>query len=134
MRVMGIDPGLTRCGLSVVQTGRGRQVFPVAVGVARTPAEEVRALASMVKANGADGIVCSPQEAAAMRELLGPEALIVTPGVRPAGTDVGDQSRIATPASAIQAGASMLVVGRPITQAADPVAAYERCVREFLNR
>ena len=101
------------------------------VGVARTPAEEVRALAAMVQANGADGIVCSPQEAAAMRELLGPEALIVTPGVRPAGAALGDQSRVATPAAAVAAGASMLVIGRPITEADDPVAAFEAIVDEL---
>ena len=66
-----------------------------------------------------------------MRELLGPKALIVTPGVRPKGAAVGDQKSIATPASAIGAGASMLVIGRPITQADDPVEAYEAVVREL---
>lgn len=63
-----------------------------------------------------------------MRELLGPDAAIVTPGVRPQGAALGDQSRVATPASAFQAGASHLVIGRPITQAADPVAAFEDIV------
>ena len=66
-----------------------------------------------------------------MRELLGPDALIVTPGVRPAGAALGDQSRVATPAAAIEAGASHIVVGRPITQAADPVAAFEAIVDEL---
>ena len=60
-----------------------------------------------------------------LRELLGPDAAIVTPGVRPSGSDVGDQKRIATPAEALQAGASHLVIGRPITKAEDPVAAFE---------
>ena len=92
---------------------------------------EVARLASMAVKAGSDGIVCSPQEAAQMRELLGPDALIVTPGVRPAGADVGDQKRIATPAAAIKAGASMLVIGRPITHASDPVAAFESIVEEL---
>ena len=66
-----------------------------------------------------------------MRELLGPEALIVTPGIRPAGADVGDQKRISTPAAAIEAGASKLVIGRPITAADDPVAAFDAIVDEL---
>ena len=77
-------------------------------------------------------IVCSPQEAAQMRELLGPDALIVTPGVRPAGSAVGDQKRIATPAAAIEAGSSKLVVGRPITAADDPVAAFDAICEELM--
>ena len=81
--------------------------------------------AKVARAAGAAGIVCSPQEAGAMREALGPEAMIVTPGVRPAGSDVGDQARIATPADAIAAGADHLVIGRPIRAADDPVAAAE---------
>ena len=66
-----------------------------------------------------------------MRELLGSDALIVTPGVRPAGSEVGDQRRIATPAAAVSAGATQLVVGRPITQADDPVAAFDAIVEEL---
>lgn len=69
----------------------------------------------------------------AYAELLGPDALIVTPGVRPAGSDVGDQSRVATPAQAISAGASHLVIGRPITGADDPVQAYEAIVDELCS-
>ena len=72
-----------------------------------------------------DGIVCSPIEAAQMRELLGPDAIIITPGVRPKGAALGDQSRVATPVEAFAAGASHLVIGRPITRAADPVAAFD---------
>lgn len=101
------------------------------VGVERPVGEEVARLASMAVGNGSDGIVCSPQEAASMRALLGPDALIVTPGVRPAGAAVGDQRRVATPAAAIAAGASKLVVGRPITQASDPVAAFDAIVAEL---
>lgn len=80
---------------------------------------------------GVDGIVCSPHEATAVRAILGPGGLVVTPGVRPAGADVGDQTRIATPGDAIRAGASHLVVGRPITQADDPRAAADRIVAEI---
>lgn len=101
------------------------------IGIDVPVEREVERLAGMSVGAGADGIVCSPQEAAQMRELLGPKALIVTPGVRPKGAAVGDQKRIATPASAIGAGASMLVIGRPITQADDPVEAYEAVVREL---
>ena len=98
---------------------------PITDGAAR--------LAALAKGSGIDGIVCSPREAAEMRELLGPAALIVTPGVRPAGAELGDQSRVATPAAAISAGASHLVIGRPITGAQDPVAAYEAIVEELVR-
>lgn len=101
------------------------------IGVNDPVEDEVSRLAQLAVGAGADGIVCSPQEAAAMRELLGPDAIIITPGVRPAGADVGDQKRIATPARAIEAGASKLVVGRPITKADDPVAAFEQIVAEL---
>ncbi len=101
------------------------------IGVDAPVAEEVARLASLAVGAGADGIVCSPQEAADMRALLGPDAMIVTPGVRPAGADVGDQKRIATPAAAIAAGASKLVIGRPITHAEDPVAAFDEIVAEL---
>lgn len=103
------------------------------IGVTDDVADEVARLARLAVGAGADGIVCSPQEAQGMRELLGPEALIVTPGVRPAGADVGDQKRISTPAAAIAAGASKLVVGRPITKAEDPVAAFEGIVSELVG-
>ena len=72
------------------------------------------------------------EKAAEMRALLGPDALIVTPGVRPAGAEVGDQKRIATPAAAIEAGASKLVIGRPITGADDPVAAFDAICAELM--
>ena len=102
------------------------------IGVGEPVADEVARLAALAVGAGSDGIVCSPQEAAAMRGLLGPEALIVCPGVRPAGADVGDQKRIATPAAAVAAGASKLVVGRPITAADDPVAAFDALVVELM--
>ena len=103
------------------------------IGVDSPIAEEVSRLARLAVGAGSDGIVCSPQEAAEMRALLGPDALIVTPGVRPAGADVGDQRRIATPSRAIADGASKLVIGRPITAADDPVAAFESIVSELMQ-
>ena len=102
------------------------------IGIDAPVAEEAARLASLAKVNGIDGIVCSPQEAHAMRQLLGEDALIVTPGVRPAGAALGDQSRVATPAAALEAGASHLVIGRPITSADDPVEAYEAIVSELV--
>jgi orotidine-5'-phosphate decarboxylase len=85
------------------------------------------------RAAGVDGVVCSPHEAAQARAALGGSALVVTPGVRPAGAAAGDQTRVATPAQAIRAGASHLVVGRPVTQAADPRGAAEAVVAEIAS-
>ncbi|OFK24631.1 orotidine-5'-phosphate decarboxylase [Olsenella sp. HMSC062G07] len=101
------------------------------VGVEAPVAEQVDRLARLSVSAGSDGVVCSPQEAARLRELLGPQALIVTPGVRPLGAAVGDQRRVATPAAAIGAGASKLVIGRPITQAPDVVRAFESVFEEL---
>lgn len=103
------------------------------VGVTDAVADEAARLARLAQENGIDGIVCSPMEAESMRALLGSDAWIVTPGVRPAGAALGDQSRVATPAQAIERGASHIVVGRPITGADDPVAAYEAIVSELVS-
>lgn len=81
--------------------------------------------------NGCDGIVCAPTDIAAVRGVAGPGALIVTPGVRPAGSATGDQKRVATPADAIATGADYIVVGRPVIQAADPARAAEAIVEEI---
>jgi len=102
-----------------------------AVGVARTPGEQVELLAKMGLAAGIRGFVCSPEEVAALRTLAGPEGTLVIPGIRPAGGAVGDQKRIATPAQALRQGASFLVVGRPITQALDPAKATEAILEEM---
>ena len=99
-----------------------------ASGVARPVEEQVISLAKQAREAGLTGVVASPQEAAMLRAALGPDAYIVTPRVRPAGSDVGDQSRIATPAQAFENGASHLVIGRPITAAEDPRAAFEAIV------
>ncbi|WP_420236506.1 orotidine-5'-phosphate decarboxylase [Telmatobacter bradus] len=102
-----------------------------AIGVNRTPAEQVELLAKMGIQAGLNGFVCSPEEVARLRKLTGPEGVLVIPGIRPAGAAVGDQKRIATPAQALRLGASHLVVGRPITQAADPVEAAEAILKEM---
>ena len=98
------------------------------------PMEEVvlhyAEIASIV---GLDGVVCSPLEAGSIHERCGRNFLTVTPGVRFAGGDAGDQKRVTTPAKAKELGSDYIVVGRPITQAADPVAAYRRCVAEFVG-
>lgn len=96
-----------------------------ATGVSRDLADQVIYLAKTAVDAGLSGVVASPKEAVALRAALGSEAYIVTPGVRPAGAEVGDQSRVTTPARAFENGASHIVVGRPITQAPDPVAAFE---------
>ncbi|MBO5820470.1 MAG: orotidine-5'-phosphate decarboxylase, partial [Alistipes sp.] len=87
--------------------------------------------AENAKAAGLDGVVCSPLEAAMVKEACGVEFMTVTPGVRFADGDVGDQVRVTTPERAKEIGSDFIVVGRPITAADDPVAAYERCMREF---
>ncbi|AFL72595.1 orotidine-5'-phosphate decarboxylase [Thiocystis violascens] len=102
-----------------------------AIGCPGTPRERVLALARLGQAAGLDGIVCSPLEAALARAALGREFLLVTPGVRPAGVSVGDQKRVMTPAEAVAAGADYLVIGRPITQAADPLATIVEIEREL---
>jgi orotidine-5'-phosphate decarboxylase len=100
-------------------------------GVARSPAQQVELLAKMCFAAGIRGFVCSPQEVAALRALTGPEGVLVIPGIRPAGSDTNDQKRLATPAEALRAGASYLVIGRPITQAPDPAKAAEGVLAEM---
>lgn len=87
--------------------------------------------AKNTKEAGLDGVVCSPLEAGMVKEAVGKDFLTVTPGVRFADGDKGDQVRVTTPAKAKEIGTDFIVVGRPITQAEDPVAAYRRCVKEF---
>jgi orotidine-5'-phosphate decarboxylase len=90
-------------------------------GIAAAPADQVMRLASLTQACGLDGVVCSAQEAALLRQRLGEDFRLVTPGIRPAGSEASDQRRVMTPTQAIAAGASDLVIGRPITAAGDPV-------------
>ena len=89
--------------------------------------------AANAKLAGLDGVVCSPLEAAKVHEVCGADFLTVTPGVRFADGDAGDQKRVMTPSAAKEIGSDYIVVGRPITAAADPVAAYRRCVAEFVG-
>ncbi len=100
-------------------------------GYALSVAELVARRAAQARAAGIDGLILSPLELAAIRPLVGPDMLLVTPGVRPAGSDAGDQKRIMTPAQAVGASANHIVVGRPITRAADPRAAAEAIVAEI---
>jgi orotidine-5'-phosphate decarboxylase len=102
-----------------------------ATGVAGTPADQVLRLARLAMAAGADGLVCSPLEVAMLRAALGPGPMLVVPGIRPAGTATGDQARVMTPREAVAAGADWIVVGRPITGAADPGAAAAAIAAEI---
>jgi orotidine-5'-phosphate decarboxylase len=102
-----------------------------AAGYAATVAELVARRAAQAREIGVDGVVCSPEEAAKVRAVVGDKLCLVTPGIRPAGAEIGDQKRIATPAAAIAAGADYLVVGRPVIAAPDPKAAAEAIVAEI---
>ncbi len=102
-----------------------------AVGQHGPVTEQVRRLAALAQETGLDGVVCSPHEIAALRRLCGPDFLLVVPGIRPAWAAADDQKRVLTPAQALAEGADYLVIGRPITGAADPVAAAQRIVAEL---
>ncbi|MFZ5897330.1 MAG: orotidine-5'-phosphate decarboxylase [Myxococcota bacterium] len=101
-----------------------------AVGVTRSPAEQALALARLTREAGVGGAVCSVAEVAALRRELGPSAVLVTPGIRPSGGSADDQKRVGTPAEAIRSGSSLLVVGRPIRDAADPATAARKLLLE----
>jgi len=96
------------------------------INIDKTPLEQVKDLAALTKASGLDGVVASPKEIAAIRETVGSDFLIVTPGVRPGWATVGDQKRVMTPREAIDQGADYIVVGRPVTAAEDPLKALEK--------
>ena len=102
-----------------------------AIGVDAAPEQQVLRLARLSAEAGLDGVVCSAREAPALRQARGPGFRLVTPGIRPAGSEAGDQTRVLTPTQAIQAGADYLVIGRPITQAADPVATLQQIAAEL---
>ena len=102
-----------------------------AAGYRLNVSDLVEARAQQAQVLGIDGIVCSPEEAAALRKIVGHQMSLVTPGVRPAGSATGDQKRIMTPARAIAAGADYLVVGRPVMEAGDPKAAADAIVAEI---
>jgi len=102
-----------------------------ATGVDASPQDQVLRLAALAQENGADGVICSPLEIAALRRECGPDFKLVVPGIRPAGTDHGDQKRVKTPIEALKEGADYLVIGRPITQADDPAAATKAIVESL---
>lgn len=93
------------------------------VGIDLTPQEHVMRLAALAKQSGMDGVVCSAQESSMLAQKLGPDFVLVTPGIRPVGAEQGDQKRIMTPTEAMSAGSHYLVMGRPITRAQDPIQA-----------
>jgi orotidine-5'-phosphate decarboxylase len=134
---------MLRAAVDAARTAPGLMVLAVTVltsmdesdlekiGVRGTVADSVIRLATIALASGCQGVVTSAREAASLRAELGNDFAIVTPGVRPAGTGYGDQVRVATPAEAIAAGASHIVVGRPITEAADPAAAARAILEQL---
>jgi len=101
------------------------------IGLDIDPVDHVKRLASLTEQSGLDGVVCSAQEVTMLREMLKPEFALVTPGIRPASAEAGDQIRIMTPSQAMDAGSSYLVIGRPITQAPDPLAALAAIEQEL---
>jgi len=105
-----------------------------ATGVDATPRAQVLLLAKLALAAGADGLVCSPLEVAMLRDEIGPEPLLVVPGIRPAGAPAGDQARTLTPREAVAAGADWLVIGRPITAAPDPASAATAITADLTAR
>jgi orotidine-5'-phosphate decarboxylase len=127
--VRGAGPGVRILAVTVL-TSMDEGAL-AAVGLAGPPAAAVVRLARLAVDAGAGGVVCSPLEVAAVRAAVGPSPLLVVPGVRPAGAALGDQSRVATPAEAVRAGADVLVVGRPLREGGDPAAAAKRIAGEI---
>lgn len=114
-----------------VLTSLGAEELFNDLGIERQPLDQVLFWAEIAKECGLSGVVASPREIAAIRERFGEDFLIVTPGIRPAGSSAGDQKRISTPGEAINAGADYIVVGRPILQAVDSREAARRILREM---
>lgn len=102
-----------------------------AIGLDVTPTEQVQRLAALTKNSGLDGVVCSANEASLLKTALGADFKLVTPGIRPLGSDAGDQRRIMTPEKAVLAGSDYLVIGRPITQAANPIEVLDSINRSL---
>lgn len=124
-----VNPALTVLGVTVLTSMDENDLRTI--GFDGTMAEEVLRLAKLALTNGCQGVVTSPRETAMLRAKLGHQFAIVTPGVRPPGTGHGDQARVMTPAEAIAAGASHIVVGRPITEAPDPAAAAQAILKQI---
>lgn len=102
-----------------------------ALGLSVSPAEQVMRLAKLARDAGMDGVICSPHEIIALREALGPDFILMVPGIRPKGAALGDQKRVMTPGDAVAAGANHLVIGRPITASDDPAAAARAIADEL---
>ena len=98
------------------------------IGIELSPADQAEKLARLTQQCGLDGVVCSAQEAVRFKQALGQDFKLVTPGIRPAGSEVGDQRRIMTPQQALRAGVDYMVIGRPVTQAADPAVALNNII------
>lgn len=122
-------PGLSLLGVTVLTSATQETLGEI--GVQASLEDQVLRLAELGKKSGIDGLITSPQEVGLLREKLGPEITLVTPGVRPAWAAADDQKRFTTPRQAIESGADYLVIGRPITAAPDPRAAVERVVAEM---
>jgi orotidine-5'-phosphate decarboxylase len=125
----GVDPKMKIIGVTVLTSLNDADLS--AVGQQGPAQAQVERLAKLARHCGLDGVVCSPQEIALVRKACGADFLIVTPGVRPAGADLADQRRVMTPAEGMRLGADILVVGRPITGAADPAAAAKAIAAEI---
>jgi orotidine-5'-phosphate decarboxylase len=127
--VRGAGPGVRVLAVTVLTSLDAAALD--AVGLAGPPERAVVRLAGLAVGAGAGGLVCSPQEVAAVRAAVGPGPLLVVPGVRPAGAARGDQARVATPADTVRAGADVIVVGRPLREGGDPVAAARAIAAEL---
>lgn len=123
-------PGPQVVGVTVMTSLAGEDL--AATGQQGPVGDQVLRLARLAMDSGLHGVVSAASEAALLRQALGQKALLVTPGIRPVGSSAGDQKRVVTPADAVRSGSSLLVVGRPITGAADPVAAAAACRAEML--
>ncbi len=128
----GVDTGMPVIAVTVLTSMDQAELN--AIGITETPAEAVLRLARLTKDCGLPGVVCSAHEIAPLREAFGPDFLLVVPGIRPAGTSLGDQKRVMTPAEAALAGAQYIVVGRPILAAADPAKAAQDIQAEIRGR
>lgn len=122
--------GLTLLGVTVLTSMDGDDLLEAGYA-SSNPADLVKIRATQASEAGMGGVVCSAQEAKVVRSIIGPDMAIVTPGIRPAGADVGDQKRVMTPKDAIEAGSSHLVVGRPITAAADKKQAADQILAQM---
>ena len=122
---LGMNPPVV-IGVTLL-TSIDQQALNNEIGVSGTVADQVVSMARLAKAAGLDGVVASPHEIELIRSACGPDFMIITPGVRPAGADMGDQKRVMTPKEAIEKGADYLVIGRPIIKADDPKMAARVC-------